>query len=116
MRLDNSINTASADNMTDDLGFDCIEELALKLKEQGGFIFQTELGRIVVTDIKWLVHKPAILIACEGGGGVLFEFDRPLNAFRLMSKGFPGPVAKDTADLINSLFYRQAPEVLIEGK
>lgn len=88
--------------MLDDEG---VAELADRFKLYGGFVLDTENGRLSCMDIAHLVRHPAVLVSYEGGGSLIFEFDRPLNAFRMIGRGFPPSIAAATAELVNTLFY-----------
>jgi hypothetical protein len=104
MSLDKTNGDANAASMTGYSTDEEIELLATQMRDRGGFILTTKAGRLIVVDIKWLAHKPAVLLTCDKGGGMIFEFDRPLNSYRLMFHGFPREMSSHASDLINRLF------------
>lgn len=57
------------------------------------------------------LHPATILISLEGSGSILYETNRRLNAWQLVSKGFPIWAAEDLNNMINAI-----REVLQQGE
>ena len=72
-------------------------ERKLKLDFPGG-------KSLWIVDVTEQCSGPTVLVAYEGGGVIRFEFDRPLNLFRLYSAGFAGGVAIRVLDALTDLF------------
>lgn len=82
-----------------------ISALRAEFNETRRLRLDTPNGRSLwIVDVTAQCHEPAVLIAYEGGGAMRFEFDRPLNAYRLVSSGFSGGIAHLVNDLLNALF------------
>lgn len=57
-----------------------------------------------IIDVTECCSTPSLLVGYEGGGFIRFEFDRPLNLFRLYSGGFPGGVAFQVLEILEGIF------------
>lgn len=77
-----------------------------RLLSEGGFVVpDTSDRRLMVFDGRFVSGgKPCVVVAYEGGGAFVYEFDRPLNPFRLIKSGFSGAVAEAASQLLNELF------------
>jgi len=79
--------------------------LAAQFQDTGQVAMADPSGRrLFIINVASLLGKPAVLLAHEGNGSMVFDFDRPLNAFRLISVGFPIEVAEQAANLLALLF------------
>jgi hypothetical protein len=77
-----------------------------RLLSEGGFVFPDDSERrLMVFDGRFVSGgKPCVVVAYEGGGAFVYDFDRPLNPFRLIKSGFSGAVAEAASELLNELF------------
>lgn len=57
-----------------------------------------------IVDVTDCCDRPTVLVGYEGGGFVRFEFDRPLNLFRLYSGGFSGGIAFQVLQILEGMF------------
>ena len=97
---------------------DAVEILKDSLQERGTALLTDINGsRLTLISNKVLgITNPCILISYEGYGSFYYEFDRPLNAFRLISAGFSLRVAQEVSDLINKLVELLNNHTLVKGK
>ena len=80
-------------------------DLREKLMSQGFAVMQDTQGRSLhlIHTRKINLSFDGVLIAYEGVGAYTFDRDRPLNAFRLVSAGFPMAEAQIVARLVNDV-------------
>ena len=81
------------------------DALRRQFKEQRMLQLGVGSGKFLwIVDVTQKCASPTVLVAYEGGGVIRFEFDRPLNLFRLYSAGFPGGLAGSVLELLDNLF------------
>lgn len=101
---------------------DAISELAAQFRAQSQVALTDPSGRrFFIVNVSTSVGKPALLMAYEGRGVMIYDFDRPLNEFRLITSGFPKMIAEQAAKLVNTLFptnnpHTEAQALLIAAK
>lgn len=80
-------------------------EIRQQLRDVGGATLQGPAGKqlYLVLNRNLGMEQQGILIAYEGGGACFFDLDRPLNAFRLVERGFSLVVAPAISQLVNEL-------------
>jgi hypothetical protein len=83
-----------------------IKNLRQDLVQAGIAAFQDPQGRLVTiasTQALGVAGPARMMIAYEGKGCAVFDGDRPLNKFRLVSAGFSGDVASILAETVNAI-------------
>jgi hypothetical protein len=89
---------------------DPLDALAQQFTDTGmAMMTDAKERRLFIINIAVRLGKPAVLLAYEGYGSAVYEFDRPLNAFRLISAGFPAEAAGQVAALLAKLFPATRP-------
>jgi len=73
-----------------------------QLKTSGGIRMPTPTGDLFLVDAR-VFQKAGLLIASSNGGCFLWDYDRPLNAFRLLSAKFPLGIAETVSNIANAL-------------
>lgn len=95
-----------------------VEELREALVTKGSAKIIDARGRRL-----YLIHSrilqedfDGVVVAYEGAGAFVFNLDRPVNKFRLVSSGFDMSVAEIVADLINRMTEKGVVPVLSGGR
>lgn len=92
-------------------GEDAIRDLVEQFRSQSQVVLTDPSGRrFFIVNVSTSVGKPALLMAYEGRGSMVYDFDRPLNEFRLITSGFPKLIAEQAAKLVNTLFPINNPQ------
>ena len=82
-----------------------VEELHARLLADGSAKITDGTGRRLFLIHTRLLKEPydGVVVAYEGQGAFVFELDRPVNKFRLISNGFEMGAAEIVSDLINRM-------------
>lgn len=78
-----------------------IDEVRRQLREDGKAIVPTAHDRrVFLIPLSWTSE---LIVAYENGGCFVYNFDRPVNEFRLIKAGFTVTVAKAVSQLLTAL-------------
>jgi len=94
-----------------------IQRLRSELRERGATVLIDPNGKRLVLMRGGIAGLDGqVVIAYEGWGTAIFDGDRALNEFRLISSGFSMKVARTVADLVNAVVGISVPPAVSGAK